>query len=233
VAQQRHDLEKIAVWRPLPQQGVGAVSRPRAEGTEAGIPRREVLRRVAVVMGVSLSAPAVLGVLNGRAAHAAAAAPAQFLDEDQFALLAEITEIMIPRTDTPGARDVGVPAFIDDMLANVYSGDAQQRFLDGLEAFQAEVRERTGRALLELAPEQRHAEVQQAHDAARALDAPAGERPFMLLTKELALLGYFTSEAGATQVLQYEAVPGDWQACVPLAEAGNGRTWATDKPLPF
>jgi len=214
---------------------VGAVSRPRTEDSQSSIPRREVLRRVAVLMGVGLSAPAMLGVMNGRTAHAATSAPApgQLVDGEQLALVSEITEIMIPRTDTPGARDVGVPAFVDDMLANVYPADAQQRFLDGLEAFQGEVRKRTGREFLDLAAEQRQAEVQQAHDAALATNPPADERPFMLMTKELALLGYFTSEAGATQVLQYEAVPGDWQACVPVAEAGNGRTWATDKPLPF
>jgi hypothetical protein len=50
--------------------------------------------------------------------------------------------------DTPGAHDVGVPAFVDDMLANVYPADAQQRFLAGLAAFQAEVRERARRTFL-------------------------------------------------------------------------------------
>jgi len=47
------------------------------------------------------------------------------------------------------------------------------------------------------------------------------------MTKELTLLGFFTSEPGATQVLQYVAVPGAYKGCVPLAEAGNGKTWAT------
>jgi hypothetical protein len=39
------------------------------------------------------------------------------------------------------------------------------------------------------------------------------------------MLGFFTSEPGATQVLQYEAVPGAYKGCVPLSEVG--RTWAT------
>lgn len=53
-------------------------------------------------------------------------------------------------------------------------------------------------------------------------------RPFILMTKELSLLGFFTSEPGATQVLQYIAVPGAYQACVPLAQAGNGKAWAQE-----
>lgn len=137
MARQIDDLDKIAVGN-----------------SRTGIPRREVLRRAAVLMGGSLSAPAVLGVLAGRSAQAVTATPApgQLLAENQFALVSEITEIMIPRTDTPGARDVGVPAFVDDMLANVYSADAQQRFLGGLGAFQDEVRERTGQAFLSSRP---------------------------------------------------------------------------------
>jgi hypothetical protein len=51
------------------------------------------------------------------------------------------------------------------------------------------------------------------------------ERPFILSIKELTLLGFFTSEPGATQVLQYNPVPGAYHGCVPLAEVG--KTWAT------
>ena len=50
---------------------------------------------------------------------------------------------------------------------------------------------------------------------------------FLLSVKELTMLGFFTSEAGATQVLQYQAVPGAYKGCVPVSEAGNGKTWAT------
>ncbi|MBX7124565.1 MAG: gluconate 2-dehydrogenase subunit 3 family protein, partial [Cyclobacteriaceae bacterium] len=54
---------------------------------------------------------------------------------------------------------------------------------------------------------------------------PPAERPFILRMKELTMLGFFTSEPGATQVLQYSAVPGAYRGCVPLSEIG--KTWAT------
>ena len=85
--------------------------------------------------------------------------------------------------------------------------------------------------------------LQQVHDAAAAAEkeqaedneVPAAERkrPFVLMIKELTLLGFFTSQIGATQVLQYEAVPGGFQACIPLAQAGNGKQWATETSLRF
>ena len=198
-----------------------------------GIDRRTLLRRAAVMLGASLSAPAVLGVLAGRSAHAATATGGQLLWGPQFDLVSAVAEIMIPRTDTPGAQDVGVPAFIDDMLANVYPEADQKRFLTGLMAFDNEVKTRTGRLFPELPPDERKAQVQRALDEALALDPLDDQRPFILMTRELTLLGYFTSKEGATQVLQYQAVPGEWLACLPVEEAGIGRTWATDKPLPF
>jgi gluconate 2-dehydrogenase gamma chain len=58
-------------------------------------------------------------------------------------------------------------------------------------------------------------------------------RPFILTMKELTLLGYFTSEVGATQILQYLPVPGRQQGCIPLHEAGNGKTWALETSYRF
>ena len=51
------------------------------------------------------------------------------------------------------------------------------------------------------------------------------DKSFVMAMKELTMLGFFTSQPGATQVLQYEAVPGGYSGCQPLSEVG--RTWAT------
>ena len=205
------------------------------------IDRREMLRRVGILFGGALSAPAVLGILSGYSASAQASSQADarrgLLTPDQFGLVTEITEILIPRTDTPGASDVGVPAFIDTLLAAVYATEHQQRYLLGLTEFEAGAFTRHGRPFLELEPQTRVEFVTEA--LTRALQSDNGQppawenRPFILMTKELTLLGFFTSEAGATRVLQYDPVPGPFEACLPLAETGNGRTWATETSLPF
>ena len=54
---------------------------------------------------------------------------------------------------------------------------------------------------------------------------------FVLMTKKLTMLGFFMSEPGCTQVLQYVAVPGGFKADIPLSEAGNGRAWAVETEL--
>ena len=198
--------------------------------------RRELLQRVALLMGGTLSAPAVLAVLNGCSAKPSAGWHPLFLSKEEGAMVEDIAELILP-----GAREVGVPAFIDVILKDAYPSDDQVRFVSGLKDFDEEVREH-GKSFLERPQEQRLALLQQVHDSAVAAekkqadqDVPAGERkrPFVLMMKELTLLGFFTSQVGATQVLQYDPVPGGFQACIPIAQAGNGKQWATETSLRF
>lgn len=191
--------------------------------------RRAALRHVAAVMGVGLSAPVILGILDGCSAKKAW--KPVFLTAQQGALVAEVAEIMIPRTDTPGAIDVGVPAFIEAMLQDTYAREDQERFIAGLAQLEEQAREQGG-AFLKLERAQRVALVRSAHDAAVVAEGQTKtqtsdlRRPFILMMKELVLLGYFTSEVGATRVLQYIPIPGDYHGCVPVSQAGNGRAWA-------
>ena len=217
--------------------------------------RREVLQRVAVLMGGAISAPALFGVLNGYAKEAGPDWKPAVLGAEELAVVSRIVDIMIPRTDTPGALDVGVPAFIDGMLKDVYSQDARNRFLQGLRDFDAAARETQHKPFLKLSPPQQKALVQRFQDAAIAEERAAGERKqkalaqeirtasmlpqrtetapathqrsFILTVKELTLLGFFTSQPGATQVLQYVAIPGAYHGCLPVKQAGNGKRWAT------
>jgi hypothetical protein len=192
--------------------------------------RREALKRTAWIMGGVVSAPAIMGVLKGCAAKPTIDWKPVFLSEDQGILVSQVAEIIIPKTDTPGAKDTGVPGFIDLMLKDVYSKEDQDHFLAGLKAFDEEASKEYGDPFIELDEEKQAAFVKKLHDAAVEAEKatkPAPKRPFVLMTKELTMLGFFTSEAGATQVLQYVAVPGSYKGCVPLAEAGNGKTWAT------
>jgi hypothetical protein len=204
--------------------------------------RRELLQRVAVLMGGAISAPAVLGILNGCTAKQSATWQPLFLSKEEGAMVDEVAELILPRTTTAGAREVGVPAFIDVILKDAYPAEDQARFISGLKDFDSEAQRTQGKPFLELQPAQRMTYLQQVHDAAAAAEkeqadneVPAAERkrPFVLMMKELTLLGFFTSQIGATQVLQYEAVPGGFQACIPIAQAGNGKQWATETSLRF
>ncbi len=192
--------------------------------------RREVIQRTALVLGYTLSAPIAAAVLNGCKAKPNLTFQPKFLNEEQAQLVSALAETIIPKTDTPGAIEAGVPGFIDDILATVYSPEQQKNFTDGLAELQKEF------DFVDATPEEQLAFVQKKNQEALTGSSGAasegwwaagtgGKKPFFLEIKELTISGFFTSEAGATQVLQYNQVPGPFKGCVPLAEVG--KAWAT------
>lgn len=192
--------------------------------------RREAIKRTAWIMGGVVSAPAIMGILKGCAPKPGIDWKPLFFSPEQATLVSQVAEIIIPKTDTPGAKDTGVPAFIDLILKDVYSKEDQDRYVNGLKAFDDGANKEYGDAFVDLDAEQQQAYVKKLHDEAIQTERntnPSPKRPFILMTKELTMLGFFTSEVGATKVLQYDPVPGAYKGCIPVSEAGNGKTWAS------
>jgi gluconate 2-dehydrogenase gamma chain len=180
-------------------------------------------------MGAAVSASALSGILYGCKAAPDLNYKPVFFTEDQARLISELSEILIPKTDTPGAKEVGVPNFIDKVLKECYAKEDQQRFLSGLTAFDEEAKKTYGDSFIYCKPGDQMALIKKTNEIVvkDRKENYSGKRPFFYMAKELTMLGYFTSEPGATQVLQYSVVPGAYKGCIPLSEAGNGKTWAT------
>ena len=190
--------------------------------------RRELLRRAAWLLGGAISAPATLAILQGCSARESAGeatgATLKTLSAAQLAIVAEIAEIMIPKTATAGARDAGVPLFIDATLAAVYPQQDQERFKAGLGEFESIAR-KSGKPFLEREPAERVAFVKQALVVAQNSDRDLDDNKFMLMTRELTLLGYFTSQVGITDNMEYVPVPTAFHGCVPLSQMKKHVYW--------
>lgn len=97
------------------------------------ITRREALKRAAWILGGTVSAPTILGVLQGcRAEQKTTAFTPRTLSPDQRSTVEAIADIIIPETETPGARAAGVDQFVDAMLTDYYPAKERDRFLSGL-----------------------------------------------------------------------------------------------------
>lgn len=188
------------------------------------IQRRELLRRAAWLLGGTISAPAALAVLQGCSAkqEPGVAVATKFLTTAELGVVAEIAEIMIPKTDTGGARDAGVPAFIDSALDGIYPAPDRERFRNGLADFENSARA-SGKPFLERDPAARTDYVKSTLTA--ALAGERSPKPFILMTRELALLGYFTSRVGITGNMEYVPVPTAFHGCVPLSRMGKHVYW--------
>ena len=187
--------------------------------------RRAVLKRAAWMLGGAVSAPAALAILQGCSAKEpvpGAAVQFKFFKGKQADIVTAIADVLIPKTDTSGALDAGVPAFIDSIMADVYPKDAQGRFSAGINEFDAAAGA-GGKAFLDQHVTQRAATVQKAIDA--ALEGEHKEKPFILVARELTLLGFFTSRVGITENMEYVPVPTAYHGCVPLSEMKKHVYW--------
>ena len=191
--------------------------------------RRDAVKLTTLVLGASLSAPAMIEILQGCSSDKARGLkPALFTDDNEN-IISKIAETIIPKTDTPGAIEAGVPDFIEKFVQDVYTPGQQKKFMKGLGEIDDLSRKKYGKKFLKISDEDKSALIDSMNrdalsDKAGADDPRNG--PFILMFKEATLLGFFTSMPGATKTLQYLPIPGGYNGCMPLSDVG--RAWATD-----
>lgn len=180
-------------------------------------------RREAIVQGAVFAAATALGLTLPVRTWAALPLPAGVTDAEA-ALLDAIGETILPATpDSPGAGAVGIGRFIFMMAADCQPADAVTALRRGLAEIDAASRS-AGGAFAGLPAAARESLLLAYEKRAAAETARGATNPFRLI-KEMTLFGYFTSEAGATQALRYEPVPGGYRGSVPLRP--GDRSWAT------
>ena len=190
------------------------------------ITRREAVRRLTVLLGSAASASTVTALLSGCETPASTPdwAPAA-LSSGQVDLLGIVVDRILPRTETPGAVEAGVPRFIDLMLERWAEPEERERFLTGLDGLDGLMREAEGTTFRAADTEARTALLARLdQEAVQAREDEVDPLPFFATLKEWTLAGYYTSEVGATQELQWLPMPGRYDGDVPLEEVG--RAWA-------
>jgi gluconate 2-dehydrogenase gamma chain len=182
--------------------------------TELPMDRRALLRNAILLVGGSMA-----GLPGEALAQASKQAKARFFTPAQFAVLDETAEIIIPKTDTPGARGAGVPSIIDDLMANWASAERGASFRALMDDIDRAARAE-GAASLRALPPARRLDLVRRYDAEKI----GAKDPVYGRFKELVLTTYYLSEAGATQELRYELVPGKWESWTTIGP--DARAWA-------
>jgi gluconate 2-dehydrogenase gamma chain len=235
------------------------------------ITRREALARTAMLLGGTLAASTIAGAQSSTAWLTPSSSwAAKTLSAEQLELVATMAEHIIPRTDTPGARDAGVERFVDSILTDYYAAAERQRFVAGLAEIDARAQQAHGAPFMKTTKAQQislltaldresyppqevlakaeplSSERQRMRDslarqastgptisdptraAADAATDPIARRElekgwFFRRMKELTLLGYYTSEAGATKELKVNPM-GIYRGDIPYRSIGH--SWA-------
>ncbi len=154
-------------------------------------------------------------------------------DLDQYkALLDELAETIIPRTDTPGAKDAKVGDFIYKAVRDCADKRAQNKFLYGLHDLESYCQSKYSKSFVQLSIAEREAVLLQQEQDSKPRGGIVGKiqhkfmgDSFFTTLKNYTVIGYATSMQGATQGFAYDYIPGTWQAEVPLKP--GQRSWAT------
>jgi hypothetical protein len=167
--------------------------------------RRHALMGLSAIAGHALFPDVLAAFAASFAGGAQGGWPVQLVNESQSRILTEAVETILPQTSTPGAKAARVHVFVDLVLAKCASPADQKKVLAALDAL--------GPAFVTAAPSERQ----------KALEAT--DKDAFAMLKELTVLGYFSSEIGATQALAYDKVPGGYWGCLDLKPGQKG--WAT------
>ena len=197
--------------------------------------RRELIQRAATLLGGAVSSSAIAGILAGCVSTPPSPSPSAgaahaFFTADEMRIVTAMADQIIPRTDTPGALDAGVPSYVDRMMAGYYQDNERDILRLGMRAVTTDASELAGKHFADLSPEQQVMLMKEydrlAVDQNRRMARDPKEPPhFFRLIKELTIVGFCTSEAGATKFLTYAPIPGPYRGDIPYSEIG--KAWAT------
>jgi hypothetical protein len=189
--------------------------------------RRELLKMVALLTGGVVIGGEVF--LSGcKSPDTTPAVGSGAFTKDDISFLDEVAETILPKTNTPGAKDAQVGEFMTVMVNDCYTEADQKIFHEGMKKLDEASEKLNNASFLKSTPEQRHTLLvnldKEAKDYQKSKKAEDPNHYFSMI-KQLTLMGYFTSKPGATQALRYVAVPGRYDGCIPYKK--GDKAWAT------
>ncbi len=153
-----------------------------------------------------------------------------FFRPGQRAQVAMIAEAIIPKTDTPGAIDAGVPGWIEVIVKDCFEVADQEVILDGLSDLMRRCQKEHGKDIGQLSGDEQVAFLNKMNQETQEEKRKAqkeGKNPrrtFLDQFKELTKFCYASSEVGASEAFEFVFVPGQWIASMPLKP--DQKVWA-------
>lgn len=191
--------------------------------------RRKALKFTGSMATAAVVGPSLLSLLQSCKNETRIDWTPQFLTLDEATFVSKVVDMILPRTETPGALDVKVDMFIDKVYANLYNEEGQNHVRNEIAKFNADCQTDFGDDFVNLSETDQVKALQKEEETSGQFGSgvwgttvgnpePVG---FYRSLKSTALWGYFTSEEIGENVLNYDPVPGAYHGCLSLDEVGN------------
>lgn len=197
------------------------------------VQRRDLLKMITAATGLAMiSAPSSAYVTLPMKT-----AEQTIFNKQQIAFIGEVAEVIVPKTDTPGAKDARVGLTVAVLVSDCYTKDQQQHFMRGLSDIEKQAQQVHAKPFELLSAAERLTLLSDLDEKAKVQNKVNGftdeyiNRPndamphYFTMIKQLTLFSFFTSEVGAKKVLRYVAVPGRYDGDYPYKK--GDKAWAT------
>ena len=208
--------------------------------------RRQALRNIGLGAGILVVGPSTLSLLQSCKNEPEYDWQPTFLTASHGFALKNILDVILPKTDTPGAAELNIAQFIDSYMNEVADENRREKFLQSADAFsrafenEYEKSQESGnqedfeniiKKYLKATPAEkdeyvkRNTETQDAQkqESEMEIDADAGAYAYLTSVRELAIWAWKNSEQVGENVLWYDPIPGEYIPCGSVEELGNGK----------
>lgn len=200
--------------------------------------RRELLQCAAILASGAAVSKLAFALTDEQMTYLAAAPnyaseEVNFFSPAQRRIVAAMAEVILPKTETPGAVEAGVPHFIELMTAHWFNDQERELFIAGMKDMESRIPRDFGKSFDQLDGQLQLSILESMEDAASESPWYAqgnirrvfiSDAPFICMVKELTIWGFFTSEVGASQVLRTNMMPMRFAGDVPLS--ADDSAWA-------
>jgi len=180
--------------------------------------RRKALKYTGLITAAGLASGGVTTMISGCKTNLGdVASDVTGWNMAQIERLRAISNVIIPTTDTPGALEADIA---NDMAIHVNSNFTEERkalFVQGLDDLETRSINQYDKGFIELGLSEQEALLTE-------IANEKGEHNFFGTSKYLTKYLFFTSEVGATQVLNHNPIPGEYMGCIDYKDIGS--TWA-------
>ena len=169
--------------------------------------RRSAIKNIALTISGAVLLPSWANAWSGQSLPKSK----RFLTFSQENLLAEIVETIIPKTDTPGAKELLIHQFASKMMNDCYDAKAQAIFKKGLAATNDLALKEHSKNFEDCDGVQKLGILQKMKTSENK-----DEKLFLSLIKNLTIQGYLNSEFVMTNLLIHQYIPEKYQGCTPV-----------------
>ena len=189
--------------------------------------RRELIKKISILTGAAVAGSDFF--LAG--CKTTDTASTGFFTEKDISFFDEVAETILPKTNTPGAKDAEVGKFMASYSMDCYDELQRTTLKDGIYKLNLSSEKMFGSPFTEATASQKQnlltgidADAKKYNETNKGKSEKEYKPHYFTLIKQLVLLGFFTSEPGITQVLRYIPVPGKYEGCIEYKEGET--SWA-------